>query len=306
MNDLSKIIEGAAEIADLQESFNKLYYIHENGMEPGLTTGWRGFDNYFMFPPFGQLNIVTGTPGSGKSEWLDSLALNMVSKHKWKIFIYSPENNPLTYHLKKLTEKISNRAFKGDYTGHKNVSRADIELTQKVMEQYFTFVNCQLKGASVEEIMNAIIIEAITKQVNMVIIDPWNKVTSGAPSGMNETKYIGKVLSKMQIMAREHNISLWIVAHPAKPKKLQDGGYAKVTMYDISDSANWYNMADNAFILHRTWEDKVDGGNMAEIRIAKIKNRDYGKCGEHKFEFIPRSSRYVDAGNSDEFRTPSF
>ena len=60
--------------------------------------------------------------------------------------------------------------------------------------------------------------------------------------GQAKTDVIGEVLTKVQLFAHEHNISFWIVAHPAKPMKLKDGSMATISLYDVADSAHFYNM----------------------------------------------------------------
>ena len=52
----------------------------------------------------GELTIVTGLPNSGKSEWLDALAVNLAEKHQWKFALCSLENT-LVEHARKLMEK---------------------------------------------------------------------------------------------------------------------------------------------------------------------------------------------------------
>src|SRR5262249_10218944 len=66
-------IEGTYEVSDFRQDIRKLY---EQGAQPGLSTGWEGFDKIATFEG-GRLNIITGAPGSGKSEWLDSLNVQM-------------------------------------------------------------------------------------------------------------------------------------------------------------------------------------------------------------------------------------
>jgi len=42
----------------------------------------------------GELTVVTGVPNSGKSEWLDALAVNLMKEHGWSIAYCSLENPP--------------------------------------------------------------------------------------------------------------------------------------------------------------------------------------------------------------------
>ncbi len=53
----------------------------------------------------GELTIVTGVPNSGKSEWLDALAMNLAKAHGWSFALCSMENRPAD-HARKLMEKV--------------------------------------------------------------------------------------------------------------------------------------------------------------------------------------------------------
>jgi hypothetical protein len=52
----------------------------------------------------GELTIVTGLPNSGKSEWIDALAVNLARREGWRIALCSLENSAKE-HGRKLMEK---------------------------------------------------------------------------------------------------------------------------------------------------------------------------------------------------------
>jgi hypothetical protein len=52
----------------------------------------------------GELTIVTGLPNSGKSEWIDALAVNLARREGWRIALCSMENSAKE-HGRKLMEK---------------------------------------------------------------------------------------------------------------------------------------------------------------------------------------------------------
>ena len=289
---IGELINKSAKILDIFSAVDRVRQIRREGIPPGLTTGWTKFDQFFKFPPMGQLNVVTGFPGSGKSEWLDSLALNMAVKHDWKIFNYSPENYPAEYHLQKLCEKLAGKPFCGNWVGWENVNDDDINLFERLMAENYTFIDCHINSANIDEILNSIFLECINRRVNMAIIDPWNKLESQRGPGQNETDFVGQCLTRIQMFTRQKGISFWIVAHPSKPMKNKDGSLASLSLYDISGSAHWYNMVDDGFIVHRNWDDKIGTQNITKIKIAKIKDRRYGKCGEHQFQFEPATGNY--------------
>ena len=53
---------------------------------------------------------MTGVPNSGKSEWLDALAVNLAASHGWRFAVCSLENDRLG-HLVKLLEKRVGKRF---------------------------------------------------------------------------------------------------------------------------------------------------------------------------------------------------
>lgn len=62
--------KNSADTANIDTVFDELREIRIHGDHPGYSTGWGYFDKYFKFPPFGQLNVVTGCPGCFKKEQL--------------------------------------------------------------------------------------------------------------------------------------------------------------------------------------------------------------------------------------------
>lgn len=64
----------------------------------------------------GELTIVTGLPNSGKSEWLDALAMNLARQHGWRIALCSLENSARD-HGRKLMEKFTGAIRHGRGSG---------------------------------------------------------------------------------------------------------------------------------------------------------------------------------------------
>ena len=58
----------------------------------------------------GEVTIVTGVPNSGKSEWLDALAINLAERHGWKFAMCSLEKSALQ-HGRQLLEKVAHKPF---------------------------------------------------------------------------------------------------------------------------------------------------------------------------------------------------
>jgi len=89
--------------------------LHEysQGVQGGEKTGWANRDEYYTVRP-GELTIVTGVPGSGKSNFVDALAVNLIKSHMWRFGFFSPENWPLQRHAQTLIEKFLAQVFDSD------------------------------------------------------------------------------------------------------------------------------------------------------------------------------------------------
>lgn len=292
MTTVRDITRLGCRLVDIRASHGPLLEHYDHGAPKGLSTGWFEFDNLFTLLK-GQLNILSGVPSSGKSEWLDAMAVNMAINEKWRIFVYSPENYPLSFYLIKLCEKIVGKPFwqRGD---HSPMSKEDMSEAEEFANQQFEFVDSGDEIYSLDRILfSAENVMREGRRIDMLIIDPWNEIEITRPREMTETDYIGACLARCRRFARKHNISFWIVAHPTKMRRDRNGNFPEPTMYDISGSSHWKNKADNGIILHRS--DIMSPGNLlTKAKVVKIKNRFYGKPGEHWFEFIPWNGRYKD------------
>ena len=110
---------------------------------------------------------------------------------------------------------------------------------------------------------------------------------------MTETEYISQSLTKVRRFARENDVHVWLVAHPTKLRRLDNGSYPVPTPYDISGSAHWRNKADNALAI---WRDTSEFNNpLVQIHIQKIRFKEIGRPGmvELKYNIITGTYREV-------------
>jgi twinkle protein len=100
-------IEGAFGIEDRCVDVRSLY---ENGFDRGVSTGWRELDRVYTVRPR-EVTVVTGIPGTGKSNVIDALATNLAKLHGWRFAVFSPENLPLEPHMAAIIEKYIGQPF---------------------------------------------------------------------------------------------------------------------------------------------------------------------------------------------------
>ena len=63
---------------------DRVLSLYRHGRERGRSTGW-AWAGRALHGCTGQLTVVTGVPNSGKSEWLDALAVNLVERDGWRV-----------------------------------------------------------------------------------------------------------------------------------------------------------------------------------------------------------------------------
>ena len=100
-------IEGVFIIADRLQDLIRLY---DEGVERGSRTGWGQIDKLYTVRP-GEFTAVTGIPSSGKSNFIDALAINLARLHGWNFALFSPENLPVEQHMAALVEKYAGKPF---------------------------------------------------------------------------------------------------------------------------------------------------------------------------------------------------
>lgn len=266
----------------------------EHGLPKGQSTGWPSVDKLYTVAT-AQWTLVTGTPNSGKSEWLDALMVNLAKRGAWKFVIYSPENWPLKLHASKIAEKYVGKPF--DIGPTKRMDKEELDEALEWMRDKFLFAKPK------EPHLEAILAEACAhasmagRHTLGIVIDPWNQLEHNRPIDLSETDYISKCLSWVGNFVRGEwaekvhngNVHLWLVAHPRIMQKLKDGSYPIPRPYDISGSAHWWNKADNCVTV---WRDQAEGNPEVQVHVQKIRFKHIGRIGVAALDYDRVTGRY--------------
>ena len=261
-----------------EDCYAELLYDYEHGVEKGLSTGWAGVDKLYTIRT-GEMTIVTGIPGSGKSNFVDALCMNLVLKHNWRIGVFSPENWPVKRHMKTLLEKLLVKSFDDSEYGER-MTTEDIKDGTFYLQDYFKFIIPQKEILSVDLILDYARILCLQYGIKGLIIDPWNELEHQIKQGEREDQYISKSLTKIRQFARANGLHIWVIAHPKNLVKNSEGNYDPPTMYDISGGAHWRNKADNGICVYRDFDT-----NLTTIIIQKIRFREIGQLGETNLKY---------------------
>jgi twinkle protein len=264
-----------AEIVTPADLIGDVLDIYREGLQGGLSTGWPSVDAHYAVVP-GLWTVVTGYPGSGKSEWVDALCLNLAEMHNWRFAFYSPENQPQQLHLAKIMEKRMGKPFFDGPT--QRMSSNEILECTEWLQKRFAFIKQTEGPKSIEEILKICwgwLNHSGRTDPAGIVIDPWNELDHHQPAGLTESQYISKSLQTIRHFARNNNCHIWLVAHPKLVAK-EDGKRPVPTLSDISGGAMWWNKADFGIAVHR---DQSENNNDTQIHIQKVRFKHMGKQG---------------------------
>lgn len=277
-------IEGVITMDDMYEDIIQYY---EHGYPKGVETKIPGLDELLTFMP-GQLTIVTGIPGSGKSEFIDYIMTQLSFNHKWPFAVCSFENQPPAIHASKLMEKFTGKSFapRKEY-GHR-INKMDFESSIILVDEYYHFINIDQVDITLTGILQKSRELVTRKGIKGLLIDPWNYIEHKIPEGYTETQYISQCLTDMKLFAVKNGVHIFLVAHPSKMyKDKQTGKHEIPTMYSISGSAHFFNKADNGLCIHRDF-----GSDLVEIYVQKVRYSWLGKIGFCSFTYDTFTRQY--------------
>lgn len=270
-------VEGVFTVSDFEQSLDALF---ENGWQKGVTIGHDNFDRLCSFETK-RLCIVTGIPGSGKSEFIDEIAERLNMRYGWRFAYFSPENAPLAYHASKLIEKFTGKRF-----SRQTMSSPEYKQVKEHIEQNFYFIS-PTDNYRVDNILEKAKYLVRRRGIKALVIDPYNRLESEQGT-RNETQYISELLDKLTNFAQRNDILIILMAHPTKQPRNKDGVIEAPTLYDISGSANFFNKADFGIVVHR---NRLD--NTVEVHVQKVKFRHLGECGTALFKYNLNNGRYT-------------
>jgi twinkle protein len=271
-------LENVTTLYDIQDELKDFV---QNGFKPGYQVGLENFDKIFSTYT-GQFITVTGIPSSGKSDFVDQMVVGYNKNYEWKTAFASPENQPTYLHAHKLMRKTwQDMPSAGDIGGNKWNEVAD-----HVNDNYF-FID--MDKYNLESVLRKGAELVKRKGIKCLVIDPFNKVRDVNAHSDDVNRYTMDYLAKIEAFCRKYDVLTFIVAHPTKMYKGQDGKIEEPTMYNIKGGGEWYDASYHGLLVHRDYEAKT-----TKVKVLKVKFQNLGENGaESHFTWEPRSGSFI-------------
>jgi len=269
-----------AEISSASDYRSLIEQYYESGYPIGSHVDMSETDTHLSWNR-GELVVVTGIPGSGKSTWLDFMFIRLAYLKGWKFGLFSPENiAPLK--ITRMTEQLMGK-------GMKQMNKGELNRAITIIDKHFWFYNVEtMEDYSLTALLKIAATMVKRNGIDCLCLDPFNYIEQDASDESSNEK-IGNLLRKLKQFAVKYNVNVTLVAHPRKMDKT-GGNYNVPRLYDISGSHHFFNVPDVGIAVHRTFDNGTK--DPVEVHIQKVKYHFRGKLGRIDYFFNRDSGQY--------------
>lgn len=212
-----------------------------------LPTGYTALDRKIMGLLLGDVTILSGLSGAGKTSWLDCIILNVVERG-FKVGVWSGELQD--FRFQSWIDNVAagkNHVVKN--TNFDNLYYAPRDIADKInawLDGKLFLYNNNYKNRWKQLFSD--IQELVEKQdCKLIVLDNLMALNiSDFDGAKNEQQ--SQFINEIKEYAKQNNIHVFLVCHPRK----QDGFLRKES---ISGTADLTSLCDNLFILHRVGRD---------------------------------------------------
>lgn len=278
--------DGIQELVDVEAALDDIF---EHGFEKGATFGIPSLDDIFSVKT-GLLHIVTGVPSHGKSFMLNYLLIRLNLLHDWKVAFFSPEFYPVSHHIAQTIETYGGQRFCKE-----NYSIPVYEKMKDYLARNMFYIDPN--DTDVNSVMERAKYLIRKKGIKVLVIDPFNSLTDKERKNQKQDEYISDFLQKLRWFGRKYDVAVFIILHPTKLQKLENGQYPVCDLYNCKGASEINDKADVGLTV---WRNKEE--DYAELHVTKMKFRNLGKNGHATFKFNINNGRYVEIGDADDLR----
>ena len=192
----------------------------------------------------GLVSVVTGHPGHGKSVLSMQILAQIAKNYGVNVAVASLETPPIPDHRRNIRSTLFSKL-------EKDMADAEKRQADEWNHEHFTWLVHPDGVPSLNWLLDMAEALVVRKGVQILQIDPWNRLDIDRPSSMSETEYILKSLVKVATFAKTMQCHVQIVAHPAKMWRKAGESPSPPYLDDISGSKAWDNVPDQGFVVHR-------------------------------------------------------
>lgn len=267
-----------------KEYRNEVQNMYDGNVQRAYSTGYSKLDEIYKVMP-STFNLITGIPNHGKSNFLDQILMNLAEQQDFRFLLYSPEHSTKN-HIRRLLEKYCKKPF--DIGPYERITQDELNSGIDFIDRHFKFIENTDEIPTIDYIIKKAKVAKLRYGIHCLVIDPFNQVSATRDNNKREDEHIRDIIAKCQQFARNHQIVVYMVAHPHKLHRNDAGIIPPPDLYQVSGSAHWANMCDVGMVIHRDFEE-----NKTTVITRKIREQGvYGEIGKCEFIFNYKTRCY--------------
>jgi hypothetical protein len=220
-------------------------------------------------PALGLLNVFTGLPGSGKTQLLNQIMIDLSLNQNWKWLVFSPESFPHYYMIQDLAEKLLGKPFR---IGDKAMVPEEVDSAIEWLNDKIEIIDIGMGEFTSDDLLSLLREYTSKNSIQGFVLDPIKDLEISQRKSENRTYSIGRFLNLIHRMGSRKEFTPFIVAHTTKLlKDFKTHKYPVPTLFDIDGSAAYWNAAFQGLTTYRYY--KLD---VIAVHVQKIKWRSLG------------------------------
>jgi len=227
-------------------SMGDIKYIDINSII-SIPTGYTELDKKIIGLLLGDVSIVSGISGSGKTSWIDCLALNAVQKG-YKVAIWSGELQGFRFQGW-INQIAAGKNYVIKKEGYDNIYYAPKNISEKINnwdKDKLLLYNNEY-GSKWDQLFFDIKEVVEKENISLIVLDNLMALNI---TGYDGDKYTQQTvfINDLKEFAKKSNVHIILVCHPRK-----EAGFLRKE--SISGTSDLTNLCDNLFIIHRCGRD---------------------------------------------------
>ncbi len=273
-----------------------------------LTTGMKSLDT-MLDGGFeqGQIAIIGGRPGMGKTALMASFCNHWIKQKNKKVLFLSFHTNPKNF-IQLLVANETGSAFKtlSDEGFSAEKEKKYLEELVRTEKENFLQYN-YLRSNSIQELLAILYTKHRKHGVDIVVIDNLQQLDNGIAATTNRHQGLGQILKQLRQAAKDLNLFILMGSDLNRNVERRFSYSCRPQLADLKDSGFIEEIADKVLLLYRPdyyqlteWEDGSPTQNEAEIIIAK---NTLGALGTVKIGYKPSSLNFYELASQDLYRS---
>ena len=212
-----------------------------------IPTGYKELDKKIIGLLMGDVTVLSGLSGSGKTSWIDCVVLNAVQRG-YKVGIWSGELQD--FRFQSWIDQISagknyvckKEGYENYYYAPKNIAN---QINKWLEDKLFLYNNNY--GSKWQQLFADIKTLVENEGTQLIVLDNLMALQIDSYDGDKYTQQT-RFINDLKEYAKAKNIHVILVCHPRK-----EGGFLRKE--SISGTADLTNLADSVIIIHRIGKD---------------------------------------------------